>query len=271
MLRSFDTVWQATADLMRGRPARLTGAALATVMFAFMGGVATGTITGFTPFGTSSDASAGISASPQVQAVKEQVRNQAIARVAGGRMAAPVTRLPAVSASMSDAAFYAVTANAVQIAGTQRLNKKFANLSPKQLERERKCLAEAIYHEARSEGAQGKLAVAEVVLTRADDRRYPSTICGVVYQGANLSTGCQFSWTCDGLRDTAAEKDAWEKSMSIASYVMLDVKWEEVTGKATHYHADYVSPYWAPTLDETATVGRHVFYRWTAYNGLRDS
>ena len=53
-----------------------------------------------------------------------------------------------------------------------------------------------------------------------------------------------------------------DRSRALAAYVMLDVKWEEVTGKATHYHADYVAPYWAPTLEETATVGKHVFYRW---------
>ncbi|WP_422021187.1 cell wall hydrolase [Pyruvatibacter mobilis] len=199
-----------------------------------------------------------ISETPDVKAVTAKAR----ARVAGGRLSAPVITLPAVTRSMSDDTFYAVVENAIDIAGEDRLAKRFSKLSEEQIARERQCLAEAIYFEARSEGAKGKLAVAEVVLTRVADKRYPRTICGVVYQGAHLATGCQFSWTCDGLSDIPREKAAWDRSRALAAYVMLDVKWEEVTGKATHYHADYVAPYWAPTLEETATVGKHVFYRW---------
>lgn len=246
---------------------RIAVASTVAALFIALGGIATGAISGLPVFSSQGAQTATISSTPQVKAVSAKVRS----RIAGGRMSAPIVTLPAVTRDMTDATFYAVVNSAVQIAGQDRLGDQFSRLSNAQLEREQKCLAQAIYFEARSEGAMGKLAVAEVVLTRVADRRYPGTICGVVFQGSNLATGCQFSWTCDGLRDVPAEKTAWQRSQSLASYVMLDVKWEEVTGKATHYHADYVDPYWAPTLEEVATVGKHVFYRWTSRNGLRDS
>lgn len=184
------------------------------------------------------------------------------ARMAGGRLRPTMAALPSVSRDMSDAAFYAVIENAVTLAGQSRLDERFQGLGPEQLARERKCLAQAIYFEARSEGPVGKLAVAEVVLTRVADRRYPGTICGVVFQGSHLATGCQFSWTCDGLSDRPATGTAWKRSQALASYVMLDVQWDRITGEATHYHANYVSPYWAPTLEKTTQVGKHIFYRW---------
>ncbi len=274
MLKSFDTVLKIIRDadvqaLMQHRFVRFSGAGLAAVAFVMLGAMATGVLPGFSSSSASPISAA--HASPQLQAMQDKVRARADIRRAGGRLAAPVAVLPAVTSAMSDNAFYAVIESAVQVAGEDHLAKRFAKLSAKQLDRERMCLAQAIYFEARSEGAQGKLAVAEVVLTRVADKRYPGTICGVVFQGSHLSTGCQFSWTCDGLKDVPANTAAWKKSQSLASYVMLDVQWEEVTGKATHYHADYVSPYWAPSLDEVATVGKHIFYRWTNRNGLRDS
>lgn len=184
------------------------------------------------------------------------------ASTGGARLRPSMAALPSVAPSMSDAAFYAVVENAVTLAGDGRLADRFKSLSADEIARERKCLAQAIYFEARSEGAMGKLAVAEVVLTRVEDRRYPGTICGVVFQGSHLATGCQFSWTCDGLSDRPAENRAWKRSKALAAYVMLDVQWERITGDATHYHANYVSPYWAPTLEKTTQVGKHIFYRW---------
>jgi len=268
MPKSFDTVLTTIrAFVAEQSTRRIAAASTAAALFVALGAVAMGAVPGISGVFSAATETASISDTPTVRAVSAKARS----RVAGGRLSAPVMTLPAVTKSMSDPTFYAVVENAVQIAGGDRLAEKFAGLSPKQLEREHKCLAEAIYFEARSEGAKGKLAVAEVVLTRVDDWRYPGTICGVVYQGSHLATGCQFSWTCDGLRDVAAEAGAWEKSRNLASYVMLDVEWEEVTGKATHYHADYVSPYWAPTLRETTTVGKHIFYRWVNRHAPQES
>jgi len=284
MLKSFDTVKKAMRTLIASVMAqrtilRVSAATLAAGTFVVLGGLATGAITAFGPINSAAPTAAPtpitapIAASPEVEAVKAIVKNKvrARSRAANQNVDASLKVLPAVRSDMSEQAFYAVVDNAVQIAGDDYLAEPFAGLSLTQLDRERTCLAQAIYFEARSEGPLGKLAVAEVVLTRVADKRYPGTICGVVFQGSQLQSGCQFSWTCDGLRDTPAETGAWAKSEALASYVTLDVEWEEVTGKATHYHAEYVSPYWAPSLEEVAQVGKHVFYRWTARNGLRDS
>jgi len=267
----FDTVWTDFCQFVaRQSTRRLASATAVAAVFVALGAGALGAfpgVTGLTLSKTAHEQTASISDKPAVRAVSARARN----RVAGGRLSAPVTTLPSVNKSMSDATFYAVVETAVQIAGDDRLADKFSRLSSQQLQRERQCLAEAIYFEARSEGAMGKLAVAEVVLTRVADKRYPGTICGVVYQGSHRTTGCQFSWTCDGLRDVPAENGAWNKSKNLAAYVMLDVEWEDVTGNATHYHADYVSPYWAPTLDETTTVGKHIFYRWVNRHAPQES
>lgn len=268
MPKSFDTVvTRILAFAAKRKTMRITAAAGVATLFVAIGAVATGALPGVAGPLTVKLETASISDAPQVRAASERARS----RVAGGRLSAPVSALPAVTKAMSDGTFYAVVENAVQIAGEGRLAERFAKLSPKALDRERLCLAQAIYFEARSEGAKGKLAVAEVVLTRVADKRYPSTICAVVFQGSHLKTGCQFSWTCDGIKDTPGEKDAWKKSQNLAAYVMLDVQWEEVTGKATHYHADYVSPYWAPTLNETTTVGKHIFYRWVNRHAPQES
>jgi spore germination cell wall hydrolase CwlJ-like protein len=268
MLTKLDTV----LTQIRDRAHRVAGgkgwARIAAVAAGFAVVAVSGAVfSGISPFAGESAQSVAISDSPEVKAVTAKAR----ARVAGGRFGAPIMTLPGVTRAMSDDTFFAVVENAVDIAGEDRLADRFSRLSAQQISRERQCLAEAIYFEARSEGAKGKLAVAEVILTRVADKRYPKSICGVVYQGAHLATGCQFSWTCDGLSDIPREKAAWDRSQALAAYVMLDVKWEEVTGKATHYHADYVAPYWAPTLEETATVGKHVFYRWATRTARREA
>ncbi len=122
------------------------------------------------------------------------------------------------------------------------------------------CLAQAIYYEARSEPRVGRLAVADVVLNRVDNRLYPDTICGVVFQGQERATGCQFSFTCDGSMDRPINKRLWKESELIATAVMSGMRLP-ITRQATHYHADYVHPYWADKLTPTAVVGRHKFYR----------
>lgn len=128
--------------------------------------------------------------------------------------------------------------------------------------RERDCLATAVYFEARGESAKGQKAVAEVVLARTRVPGRPKTICGVVYQGSKRSTGCQFSFTCDGVADRVHSRDAWRQAMRVATNVMrTGGKVNPVAGGATFYHADYVSPGWASRMVKVASIGQHVFYR----------
>jgi hypothetical protein len=125
---------------------------------------------------------------------------------------------------------------------------------------EQKCLAEAIYYEARSESPVGQQAVAEVIANRTHNKFYPSTICGVVYQGSNLKTGCQFTFTCDGSLRNAPRGEAWYRAQKIAKTVMLGQN-RKVTSSATHYHTVNVLPVWSASLVETKRIGAHIFYR----------
>ena len=128
---------------------------------------------------------------------------------------------------------------------------------------EEHCLALNIYYEARSSNLADKAAVADVVLNRMNDTRYPNTVCGVVQDGyVKGRRDCQFSWYCDGKSDIPADFDRWSEAQNIAFAI---TKWSEFRGiseGATHYHADYVQPYWASSLQLVGTIGRHVFYRW---------
>ncbi|MDZ7628123.1 MAG: cell wall hydrolase [Parvularculaceae bacterium] len=125
---------------------------------------------------------------------------------------------------------------------------------------ERNCLAEAIYYEARSESRVGRMAVADVILNRVASPVYPDSICGVVYQGSERRTGCQFSFTCDGSMKARRSQRQWRDAELLAGAVLAGVR-KPVSRSATHYHADYVSPPWAQTLSPTATIGTHKFYR----------
>ena len=123
-----------------------------------------------------------------------------------------------------------------------------------------RCLAQAVYFEARGESVAGQRAVAYVVLNRVKDRRYPQTVCGVVFQNEHLKNRCQFSFACDGRSDRPHDIAAWRRSLEVALQTLAGVG-EDVTKASTHYHARYVAPTWAPTLVETARVGQHIFYR----------
>lgn len=122
------------------------------------------------------------------------------------------------------------------------------------------CLTEAVYYEAATEGADGQRAVAQIVLNRMRHPAYPSTICGVVYQGSERPTGCQFTFTCDGSLARVPVASLWNQARRIASQALGGKVYGPV-GHATHYHADYVLPYWADSLDKSVQVGRHIFYR----------
>ncbi len=128
------------------------------------------------------------------------------------------------------------------------------------------CLAQAIYYEARSETEDGQRAVAQVVLNRMRHPTYPSTVCGVVYQGSERSTGCQFSFTCDGSLAIPARGFAWDRARRLAAEALAGKVYASV-GYSTHYHTVAVLPYWASSLAKTAVIGAHIFYRWNSIWG----
>lgn len=130
-----------------------------------------------------------------------------------------------------------------------------------------KCLATAIYFEARSEPENGRIAVAQVVLNRLKNPAYPNTICGVVYQNKNKRNRCQFSFACDGIKDRITDKGAWAQAQALARRVLNDDRtlYLASVGAATHYHAVYVRPRWARSMQKMQKIGRHIFYK--TYNG----
>ncbi len=127
--------------------------------------------------------------------------------------------------------------------------------------RQRRCLATAIYFEARGEPTRGQVAVAQVVMNRVRSTLYPDTICGVVYQGSHRRTGCQFSFTCDRKADIAKDKVKWRMANELAQKMTDGKSWLGDIGHATHYHANYVNPRWRRGLNRIKQVGRHIFYR----------
>lgn len=130
-----------------------------------------------------------------------------------------------------------------------------------QLIAEHRCLTEALYYEARGENRNGKKAVAEVVFHRMEAGNFGHSICAVVHEGAGHH-GCQFSFTCNGDMNRPREAAAWQKSEELAAQILTgEERLGNTTGGATHYHAVYVRPFWAPALEKTAHIGRHIFYR----------
>lgn len=123
-----------------------------------------------------------------------------------------------------------------------------------------KCLTQAIYYEAAVEPLEGRRAVAQVVLNRMRHPAYPKSVCGVVYQGAERTTGCQFSFTCDGSLLRQPMAGPWRQARDIAKAALAGYV-EKSVGTATHYHADYVLPKWAFNLAKIEQLGRHIFYR----------
>jgi spore germination cell wall hydrolase CwlJ-like protein len=130
-----------------------------------------------------------------------------------------------------------------------------------QLIAEHRCLTEALYYEARGENRTGKKAVAEVVFHRMEAGNFGHSICAVVHEGAGRH-GCQFSFNCNGDLNRPREAAAWLKSEELAAQILTgEERLGNTTGGATHYHAVYVRPFWAPALEKTAHIGRHIFYR----------
>ena len=121
------------------------------------------------------------------------------------------------------------------------------------------CLTQAVYYEAGFEPIEGRRAVAQVVLNRTRHPAFPKSICGVVYQSNGRV--CQFTFVCDGALYRAPARGAWQQAEAVARAALAGYVETEV-GAATHYHADYVAPRWAPLLAKVAQLGQHIFYRW---------
>jgi spore germination cell wall hydrolase CwlJ-like protein len=127
--------------------------------------------------------------------------------------------------------------------------------------RHEKCLADAIYFEARGESVRGQMAVAQVVINRVFSGYYPNNICGVVYQNAHRRFRCQFTFACDGLPERINEPLAWERAKHIARDALDGNFWLNDVGKATHYHARWVHPWWVHEMRRLDRIGVHTFYR----------
>ncbi len=161
----------------------------------------------------------------------------------------------------------------VLLAGMMIIVPAVSNL-PENKTAAKECLAVNMYHEARDQGTAGRLAVSAVVLNRVRDRRFPNTVCEVVYQAQmkpSWKTGepvpirnrCQFSWYCDGKSDKIKDKKTYQRILDFAGLILHnDIEFLDITDGATHYHADYVKPDWAGTKTRTTEIGDHIFYRW---------
>lgn len=128
------------------------------------------------------------------------------------------------------------------------------------------CLSMAVYYEAASESYDGQRAVAQVVLNRVAHPAYPVSVCGVVFQGSERTTGCQFTFTCDGSLVRQPARSSWATAQSVALSALSGQVFAPV-GTATHYHTHAVNPYWAPSLDLIGSIGAHRFYRWKGRAG----
>jgi spore germination cell wall hydrolase CwlJ-like protein len=129
-----------------------------------------------------------------------------------------------------------------------------------------KCLAEAIYYEAGSEAKAGQRAVAQVVLNRLRHPAFPDSVCGVVYDGSARSTGCQFTFACDGSLRRRPSPVGWQRAMAVAKEALAGGVYGPV-GYATHYHASWMVPYWAGSVQRIGQVGGHIFYTWKGAAG----
>ena len=118
-----------------------------------------------------------------------------------------------------------------------------------------------MYFEARSEPVEGQAAVAQVVLNRVRSGLYPTSVCGVVYQNRHRKFACQFSFACEGKSLRITEQDSWQTAVRVARDVTYGQTYLSEVGASTHYHANYVRPFWAKRLKKMDVIGRHIFYK----------
>lgn len=132
------------------------------------------------------------------------------------------------------------------------------------------CLATAVVYEAGDQSLAGQEAVAQVILNRLHHPAFPKTLCGVVYQGSQRRTGCQFTFTCDGSLAFARRDAVWSSARNVAERA-LDGLLSADIGQSTFYHAKYVAPVWAPRLTKVSSIGAHIFYRFPGRDGLPEA
>ena len=135
------------------------------------------------------------------------------------------------------------------------------DLTGKDYDKAEKCLAQAVYFEARNEPARGQQAVAQVVLNRVFSPYYPKDVCSVVYQNAHRHLSCQFTFACDGKPESISERGAWARANRVAQQTLAAKVWLPEVNKATHYHASYVRPNWIRDMKVMVRYGLHTFYR----------
>jgi spore germination cell wall hydrolase CwlJ-like protein len=133
-----------------------------------------------------------------------------------------------------------------------------------------KCLANAVYFEARGEPVRGQIAVAQVVMNRVFSPFYPNDVCDVVYQNANRHLACQFTFACDGIPDVVTEPEAWARARHIARDMLDGTLWMPEVAKSTHYHAYWVHPSWTAEMKKMYKLGVHTFYRPRAWGDGAD-
>ena len=128
------------------------------------------------------------------------------------------------------------------------------------LDNQVKCLAEAIYFEARGENVLGQYAVAEVILNRVDSNQFPNSVCKVVSEGSTKLHACQFSYNCDGKPEYVNDRKSYKRILKLSNMLYGGAA-RILTGGATFYHSDAVLPSWTIKMKKTSEIGRHIFYR----------
>ncbi len=183
------------------------------------------------------------------------------------RPGAPDPDLKVAAAGGTDAASSAgeTAAGKGEVNGDHKAHPKTPaerlGLEGKARAKQEKCLAEAVYFEARGEAVRGQIAVAQVVMNRVFSGFYPTTVCGVVYQNANRHLACQFTFACDGIPDVVREPDMWDRARKIAKATLDGQLWLPEVAKSTHYHAYWVHPSWVREMRKMYRTGVHTFYR----------
>ncbi len=188
--------------------------------------------------------------SQPVAAARAAALLQATSGDQANKVAAVGDRAKVINAAMPFSAAPVVAARAFVIPAGETLDQRRALL----------CLTQAVYYEAGFEPVEGRRAVAQVVLNRMRHPAFPKSVCGVVYQH-NSTPVCQFTFVCDGSLTRRPEAAAWKVAEQIARAALAGYV-ERSVGAATHYHADYVAPSWAPMLTKISKLGAHIFYRW---------
>ncbi len=176
-------------------------------------------------------------AEPQIVTLQPRLNNAPVAGVAAKAPALPAPKANPPRASYADL------------------------IDPEDMNKEQRCLAEAVYFEARSETPEGQAAVAQVVLNRVKSGLYPDSVCGVVYQNRHRYMACQFSFACEGKSLRITEPGPWKQAVKVARNVTFGETYLSKVGNALNYHASYVKPSWRHMFRKADTIGTHIFYR----------